>query len=127
MVTLGNDIIESGWFIYNNGTFELPFPFDMQHVGGPSINIPAMNNLDQAVVIRHGNSDDALNGIFLFDDGMFFEIGLPFMVDNLPTTWDVRALTDDQQLAGQFTTSNCPTSDPFQCIRVTRGFIATPR
>src|SRR5215475_11712618 len=62
-----------------------------------------MNNLDQLVVIRH-NGDEAWNGIFLFDDGQFYEIGLPFQLDNLPTTWRITSLFDDGRIAGTVTT-----------------------
>jgi Protein of unknown function (DUF3466) len=71
-VTLQNEYLEHGFFIYDNGTFTVPFPLSHDFEGGASI-YPIDMNEDGAVIGFRGTPSQ----IFFFDDGQFYDIALP--------------------------------------------------
>lgn len=122
-----NNMLEHNWCIVDNGQFECPFP--AEHPGDPQLDVLDMNNDDMMLIVRT-SGDDAWNGIFLWDDGKLFEVGLPFQINGARTVWELKALTDNGEIEGNYTTIlNCDPTLPFggpDCVRRRSGFIATP-
>jgi len=117
-VDLGNNILESGWFLYDNGQFELPFPIDHSNTGGDSIFVTDINDEGTALLIRRVNGQVKMQ---LWDDGVFFD------VTGMPSLWipiNVRGMNN----SGQFVGSYCVVvPDPVHGSRCEyHGFTATP-
>lgn len=120
-VTLENEYIEHGWFIYDNGRFILDFPLSFEHVGGPAIFLADMNNHGQ-IVGQRSNGGPEWNGLFLYDNGKFFDIELPSEFAYA----DVRGMNNEGQFVGMYATQ--VGIDPFydSPIYEFHGYVATP-
>src|SRR4030095_3049974 len=70
-----NQYIEQGAAIYDNGTIT-PLGLSFDHLGGPYIDFTDMNE-DGAVVGVRNNNDGTPAKVFLWDDGVFFDIKFP--------------------------------------------------
>lgn len=120
-VTLDNEYIEHGWFIYDNGRFILDFPLSLEHVGGPAIFLADMNNHGQ-IIGQRSNGDSDWNGLFLYDDGKFYDIELPPEFAYA----DVRGMNDKGQFVGMYSVQ--VGIDPFyeSPIYEYHGYVARP-
>ncbi len=115
-----NETLEHGWFIYDNGKFILDFPLSLEHVGGPAISLADMND-DEQIVGQRTNGDADWNGLFLYDDGKFFDIELPPEF----AFADVRGMNNRGQFVGMYLVQ--VGIDPFfGPIYEQHGYIATP-
>jgi hypothetical protein len=120
-VTLGNEYLEHGFFIYDNGSFSVPFPLSFDFVGGPSTYAVDMNN-DGTVVGLVSPNDGTPLRLFLYDDGEFFDIAMP-------EGWllsDVGGMNNDGAFVGRYAIQ--VGFDPFYQEPIYRdhGFVATP-
>jgi uncharacterized membrane protein len=120
-VTLDNEFLEHGWFIYDNGSFILDFPLSHEHVGGPAIFLADMNNEGQ-IVGQRSNGDADWNGIFLYDDGKFYDIELPPEFASA----DVRGMNNEGQFVGIYRKVVGFDPEHGSPLFETHGFIATP-
>ena len=120
-VTLQNAYLEHGWFIYDNGSFILDFPLSFEHVGGPAIFLADMNDEGQIIGQRSNDGAD-WNGLFLYDDGKFYDIELPPEF----TYADVRGMNNKGQFVGMYSVQ--VGIDPFYGwpIYESHGYVATP-
>ena len=120
-VTLDNETLEHGWFIYDNGDFILDFPLSLEHVGGPAIFLADMNNRGQ-IVGQRSNGDSDWNGLFLYDDGKFYDIELPPEFAYA----DVRGINNKGQFVGMYSVQ--VGIDPFynSPIYEYHGYVAKP-
>jgi len=120
-VTLDNEYLEHGWFIYDNGSFILDFPASFEHVGGPAIFLADMNN-DGQIIGQRSNGDPDWNGLFLYDDGKFYDIELPPEFAYA----DVRGINNKGQFVGMYAVQ--VGIDPFYGwpIYENHGYVATP-
>jgi len=74
-VTDQNETIEQGVVIYDNGTVT-PLGKSFIHVGGPWIDFSDMNE-DGVLIGMRSNNDGTPYQVFLWDDGLFFDIKFP--------------------------------------------------
>jgi hypothetical protein len=70
-----NEYLEQGAVIYDNGTV-MPLGLSFYHVGGPWIDFTDMNE-DGALLGMRSNNDGTPTKVFLWDDGIFFDIKFP--------------------------------------------------
>lgn len=120
-VTLQNETLEHGWFVYDNGNFVLDFPLSMEHVGGPAISLSDMNDRGQIIGQRWNGGAD-WDGIFLYDDGEFLDI-------ELPTGWlnvSLGGMNDKAQFVGEYATLVGVDPNFGLPIYEHHGFVATP-
>lgn len=116
-----NETLEHSWFIYDKGKFILDFPLSLEHLGGPAISLADMND-DGQIVGQRTNGDPDWNGLFLYDDGKFFDIELPpeFVFA------DVRGMNNRGQFVGMYLVQ--VGIDPFfgAPLYEQHGYVATP-
>jgi len=74
-VTDQNETIEQGVVIYDNGTVT-PLGKSFIHVGGPWVDFTDMNE-DGVLIGMRSNNDGTPYQVFLWDDGLFFDIRFP--------------------------------------------------
>jgi hypothetical protein len=73
-----------------------------------------------------GPSEPAnIPGYFLFDDGHFFRLVLPSVVNGEQTFLDVNGVNEKGQLTGDYSTFECVSQ--FDCVVTRPGFVATPK
>jgi hypothetical protein len=120
-VTLQNEYLEHGWFVYDNGNFILDFPLSLEHIGGPGIFLADMNNDGQIVGLRFNGGPD-WNGLFLYDRGNVFNIDIPAEFASV----DVRGLNNNGQFVGTYRVQTG--IDPFYGTPIyeRHGYVATP-
>jgi hypothetical protein len=120
-VTLQNEYLEHGWFIYDNGNFILDFPLSLEHIGGPAIYLADIND-DGQIVGQRWNGGPGWDGLFLYDDGKFYDIELPSEFAYA----DVRGMNNKGQFVGVYLIQ--VGIDPFYGwpIYESHGYIATP-
>lgn len=116
-----NNILEAGYYIYDNGTFDTAsLPKSFEHIGGPGVYISDMNDLGQVIIQRWNIQTPYLE---MFDDGIFFQIG------GWPAQWRLQQLNGGNN-EGQFTgVYSIQTGiDPYygSPIYAYHGFVATP-
>lgn len=116
-----NETLEHSWFIYDNGKFILDFPLSLEHVGGPAISLADMND-DGQIVGQRTNGDPDWNGLFLYDDGKFFDIELPAEF----AFADVRGMNNKCQFVGMYLVEVGTDSIFGTPIYEQHGYIATP-
>jgi uncharacterized membrane protein len=116
-----NEYLERGWFVYDNGQFILDFPLSLEHVGGPAIYLSEMND-DGQIIGRRWNGGPEWNGLFLYDDGKFYDVWLPAGSLLL----DLGGMNNKGQFVGRY--AKQIGIDPFDGspIYEHHGFVATP-
>ncbi len=117
-----NETLAHHWFVYDNGNFILDFPESLEHVGGPAIFLADMNN-DGQIVGQRWNGGADWNGLFLYDDGKFFDIELPSEYAYA----DVRGMNNKGQFVGMYLIQ--VGIDPFYGLPTyeSHGYVETPR
>jgi uncharacterized membrane protein len=117
-----NETLEHGWFVYDNGNFILDFPLSLEHIGGPAIFLADINNHGQIVGQRSNGGPD-WNGLFLYDDGKFFDIELPPEFAYV----DVRGMNNNGQFVGVYSIQvGIDPSHGDAPIYELHGYVATP-
>jgi uncharacterized membrane protein len=116
-----NETLEHNWFVYDNGNFALDFPPSLEHIGGPAIFLADMNDDGQIIGMRW-NGGPGWDGVFLFDDGTFFDIKLPPEY----VYADVRGMNNKGQFVGAYEVQ--VGIDPYSGLPLfeTHGYVATP-
>jgi len=121
-VDLGNNTLEAGAVIYDNGTYQL-LGLDFLHEGGPGQSFTDINELGQMPVQRSNTGDPDFDGLWFWDDGKFYRIALP-------EGWrlvDVNGINNLGQFTGVYGIQTGV--DPFHGnapLFSLHGFIATP-
>ena len=75
----------------------MDFPLSFEHVGGPAIFLADMNN-DGQIVGQRSNGGPDWNGLFLYDNGKFYDIELPPEFAYA----DVRGMNNKGQFVGMY-------------------------
>jgi Protein of unknown function (DUF3466) len=121
-VTLQNEYLEHGFFVYDNGTFTVPFPLSHDFEGGPSTYAADMNEDGAVIGFRHPN-DGTATQIFFFDDGQFYDIRLPegWLLTSLGGMNNTGGFVGSYRIQVDF--------DEFYQMPIyeTHGFVAKPR
>jgi hypothetical protein len=116
-----NETLEHNWFIYDNGNFTLDFPPSLEYIGGPAIFLADIND-DGHIIGMRSNGGPEWDGLFLFDDGKFFDIELPPEFEYA----DVRGMNNKGQFVGMYVVQ--VGIDPYYGwpLFETHGYVATP-
>jgi uncharacterized membrane protein len=116
-----NETLEHNWFVYDTGQFTLDFPPSLEWKGGPAVLLADINDKGQIIGMRY-DGGAGWDGLFLFDDGQFFDIALPpeFVYA------DVRGMNNKGQFVGLYTIQVGIDPDSGLPLYENHGYIATP-
>lgn len=126
-----NETSEWTAFTWSNGIFgPLAYP------NNGSWTYPLKLDNDNGVLLMFDDVDGGFQGgpsepgagagYGVFDDGHFFRIVLPTIVNGLPAVFNVNGRNDRGQLTGEYRTFDC-TPGVFLCRVTRKGFIASPK
>jgi hypothetical protein len=119
-VTDQNEIIESGTVIYDNGMVT-PLGKSFIHVGGPYIDFSDMNEDGVLIGVRSNNDGTPMN-VFLWDDGLFFDI-------KFPEGWQLLSLggiNNKEEFVGAYRIKTGAVDFYGQPVYKQHGFVASP-
>jgi uncharacterized membrane protein len=115
-----NETIEHGWFIYDNGNFDINFPLSFEEFGGPGFYFADINDDGQMIGVQWNIGPQPK--LSLYDDGVFYDI-------RTPEGW-VAITVEGMNNRGQFVGSyfiQVGFDDFFQTpIYKLHGYVATP-